>query len=522
MGTIGESQMRRRGHFTQTGAGLPQGEMPPDQYAVVDDFTRGYSTERVAEVTEPGLSPYMMDVEVDKAGRLMRAVGISLTETLVRVPQAMFLHPNLDDAIDVVLISAPHMGVRQLGVTNWYDVALPSSALWVSALHAGTLVFSNNSDETYAREYNSTTIISLGWGPAAALVSFAGRLWAGNTEIGGVRNPIGVKWTGSSGEFDDVSGLGSGFELLLDDSTENDRIVAMKSLGFAMMVIVLRKAIWIGRPTGDEIRPVDFEPRISGVGAINHATVQVTPMGVVMLSDDGVKLFDGNSVQHMSAEIDDELLPLSYLLTTRYSAVYAPQTQIYTLFTDVATFDYSFVRRRWTRRSLIADRAVAIHNPLSFNYTTGNAGWGMSWGSWWGVAPPEGPGASNEVMIYQQGVKLGAPNEAVESYFDEPQTPVWQSPERDAAALNNLASVKRIDIAYKGDGAELLIETPDNDGNYQAYAPATLLPTTTTKTLSIHALRTGLGMGVRVTIVSGFPLIERLGAKVVVRSERHA
>lgn len=519
MGTIGDGFSRRRGHFTRSGAGIQQKELPKDIDIVIDDFTRGYSRERISEATEEGQSPSMLDLEIDRSGRLVRAPGISVTETLVRVPSAMFLHPNLDDAIDVVLIAPPYMGIRQLGSTVWYDVGLPSSADWSSALHAGTLLFTNNTDDVYARETNTNTLVSLGWGETAVVVSFAGRVFAFNTDIGGVRNPLGVKWTGSTGEYDDTTGAGSGFELLLDDSSENDRVVAAKSIGFDMLVIVLRKAIWIGRPTGDENRPVDFMPRIPGIGAVNQATVYATPSGVMLLSDDGVKLFDGNAVKHMSQEIDADLLPLDYGNIRQYSAVYAPQTQIYTLFTGTRTYDYSFVKGRWTRRSLIADRAVAIHNPLAFNYSNGSAGWGNSWGGWWGIAPPSGPGASNEVMLYQKAGMLGAVDPTIITYFGEAQNAYWQSPERIAGKMTMLTTVKEIDIGYVGEGA-ILIEIPDYNGDYTGYAAITLGNTINPRIATAVGNITGIQLGIKISYVSGSPKIEMLGARVAIRSER--
>jgi hypothetical protein len=300
--------------------------------------------------------------------------------------------------------------------------------------------------------------------------------------------------------------------LLLDDTSQNDRIVALRALGFDLMVIVLRKAIWIGRPTNDPFAPVSFEPRIYGVGAVTEPTVRTVLGGVMFLSDAGVKLFDGSTVTHMSSEIDQDILPLAFDSIHDYSAVYNPQDQVYSLFTPNGTFDYEFIYQRWMPRSLVVDRAVAIHNPLSFNFEEGTGGWGMNWGSFWGDAPPAGPGASSDAMIYQKGSDLGSPDPSITTYFGVEQTPVWSSPESEVQQMDDVVSVNRIDLHYTGVG-EVAIETPDEEGDYEAYGSAVLDSDSADRVAKVYAIRSGLGAGVRLRISSGFPQIARIGVE---------
>lgn len=510
MGTIGEDLRRRRDPITRTGQGLQVSKLPDPIYQQFQDFSGGFSVEHAPESTRVNSSPAALDMLVDYRNRLARMPGVAVLENLTHTPQALFVHPNLDNAADEVLVSSPFVGFRQAGVTNWTNANLPGGGEWTSTLHAGNLLFSNNVGDVYVRPLGTNAVTPLGWGEAGALQSFGGRVFAGAANIGGTRNPLGIKWTGASGDYTDFAGPGSGYELLLSDTSENDRIVSMKAIGFQQLVILLRKGIWVGPFTGDANRPADFQPRVVGVGAVNSRCVASVKGGVLFLSDRGVHFFDGNTATHISAAIDSEILPIDFGNIKKYHAVYNSVKQTYTLFTSSGTYVFDLVNTRWLKSSLRADMSAAIYNPLTIDYAL-TAGWGLSWSGYWGTPPAAGTTSLFDDELYVQGSTLGRPDINTTSYFGVAQQVQWTTAEADITRGTDVVRYQMFDFDYDG-GGTLDVQVPNGMGDYISIKNLVLPTSSVRRSIRTNVNRIGLGFGVRLAVLSGNPRIWKFGA----------
>lgn len=213
MTTIGDAEGRRRGPQSRAGVGVQVGKLADSVYVEFKDFSGGYSVEKIPEATQQNRAQHALDMNVDYRGRLVRMDGVAVLENLVYKPDSILVHPNLDNEADVVLIAGPYVGFRRNAQTAWINAGVPAGAGWSGTIHANSLVFSNGVGDVFVRPLGTNAIIPLGWGEARALQSFAGRIFAGAANIGGTNNPLGIKWTGASGEYDDLSGYGAGSTL---------------------------------------------------------------------------------------------------------------------------------------------------------------------------------------------------------------------------------------------------------------------------------------------------------------------
>jgi hypothetical protein len=347
-------------------------------------------------------------------------------------------------------------------------------------------------------------------------------VFAFNCNIGGTQNPLGVKWTGASGLPTDVNGEGSGFELLLQDSTENDHIVAARELGFDLLLVVLRKSLWVGTPSGQTARPVDFRPRVPGTGAVSEPTVRTVEGGVMFLSDNGVKFFDGNAAVHKSGAIDSDLLPIDYVNLQRYSATYNAALQRYILHTPTTTWIYELLYDRWLRSSAVINRSLGIFNPFTQNYSSLAAGWGDTWNGFWGDEPVGGITALFDDILYLKGAQLGGPDSTITTYFGVAQVTIWQSPRADGASIESVIEYDRFDFEYEG-AAVVNIYVPDGAGDLLRLFKSHTLATATARRHSKAYATTvsGLGLGCKLMFSSSVGLkLRRLSARFCPRSER--
>ena len=303
----GESMARRDRRRRVQGYGLEIREMPQNATLPFANFQGGLHLEDEAFSIPENASGDALDVDVVEGGGIEPMAGITTQELLSgHDPREFFAHPNLNGIVELVIVDPPEIGVKVgSNPTVWHSTGLPGGHAWNAAVHGEQLLLTNGSQDVFYRNPGQAGVSPTGWEPGIAVASWAGRTWKLGGQIGGILNPYGIAWGAASGIVTDPFGLGSGQELLLNDTNEGDKGVALQPMGFDMMAILMRKSIWIARRTGDPYRPGDFSPLISGVGAVSAPTVQPVHNGmVVFLSDSGVELFDGNGVTHLSTPID--------------------------------------------------------------------------------------------------------------------------------------------------------------------------------------------------------------------------
>lgn len=496
----------------RVGVGLPVNEMAKDVLRKFDSFRHGLVLADDPESLPDTCTPDALDFQVDDQDRLVRWPGIAQIEDFApHDPKEIFAHPNLDGAVELVFFDSPDIGVKPItGLpTVWTPAGLPTGEAWAVANHGGDLAFSNGVDDVFYRGFGEAGANPLGWDPAVSLASWAGRLWGLGGSIGGVSNPLGIKWTGASGVITDVGGLGSGAELLLADVAEGDRAVALKPMGFDYMAILMRKSIWIARRTGDPYRPANFEPRLTGTGCVAQATAKNGPQGtIIFLSDSGVEIFDGNSTQHLSGAIDAELLPLSYTQIGQYGAVYSPLRDEYKLFTPGGTYVYSFKHQRWLKSSSVVQRAVVLFNPSLVDVSDLPAGWGLYWDGAWGESATVGNVVLGDI-VYLKSSRLGVDDYDLTSFFGAEFVPYWKTPRVDSGDFDALFTTKRVEVFHTADAGQLLLEIHDRDDSYRSYGSAISLVPPLTRT-KIDGLRSGRGLGLKITMLGGLPKIRRL------------
>lgn len=489
--------------------------VPARQHHSYGDFSKGYfSANDHGEVPDGG-TDNALDVEITRKDRLVPVPGIALVETyLAQSPGQMVLHAGLEGVAELVLFAPPFIGVYTEDGTAWEDIGLAASTRPVAHTNFGsTLIFSNGYGAVRARQFGGS-VSTLPDAPVArTYASFAGRVFAGYAEIDGNHEPLGMRWSDADSDYRHWTGLGSGAELLIDDMSQGDHIVAARSMGLDLMAVVLRKSIWLGRRTGLRDRPADFTPRVAGLGAVSERTVKVTRFGLVMLTDEGVALFDGNQLRIVSEAINAELLPLDLNQLAYYHATYNPRTGQYLLFTPAGTWVYDMPKQRWfPKRSLIA-RASSMYAPFIPGPT-----WDELVGTWdeqtqtWEDMRPEETGELYLMVLADaevEGISLGREEPLVTTNFGVPTAPFWEFPYRRGEFLNQLMLIQSVGMTYIG-GGTVGIRVPNIEGDMRTVSdpegytlPATALP----RIRTMHGNVSGLGLGVRLDFLTGRPEI---------------
>lgn len=507
------------------GIGRVVSKLPDPVVRKFADFSKGYNSSVDPKILDKAASPFIQDFAVDAKNRLVRFPGIeSLENVSPRTPEAMFTHGGLDQTTELVFFDAPYMGVKQEDdPTDWYNLGLPTGPAWVACNHGGTLVFTNGFTSIYTRDSLATIITDAAFGPARTLASFAGRVFAGGVTLSGLFEPLGVAWTGADGLPTSWTGPGSGSELLLHDVAEGDWLVALRPIGFDFLAILLRKSVWVGRRTGDPLRPVDFSPRIPGIGCAAERTAKAVNGGVCFLSDSGVKFFDGSGIGHISAPIDGDLLPIDFTQLGLYSAVYSPVTDSYILFTPICTWAYEFQQNRWTRSSLTrVIQAVSLWNPALISSSGLPAGWGIYWSGSWGVEIT----SSNTILsdiVFLKDSEIGKDNDELTSYFGIEQVTEWDSPVDDTDDSDSMFTYNLVKIEYVSDVAatfDLLVR--NLDGSYKALITGGSLPDTGTKKATARFQRnvSGETLDFKFQLKTGFAAISTIHVRGEPRSDK--
>jgi len=519
--TLGD---RLRDFVSSIGIGRAIGPLKPEFKRKFLDFSKGYDVSVSAQLIDKAASPFMQDLDIDHKNRLKRMSGIESIENLSpKTPEAIFTHAGLDLETEFVMFDAPYMGIKTTGVTAWYNVGLPTGPAWVACNHGGTLVFTNGFTSIYVRDSLAIIITDATFGPARTLASFAGRVFAGFVTLGGIAEPLAMAWTGADGLPTNWTGLGSGAEFLLHDVAEGDWIVALRPIGFDFLAILLRKSIWIGRRTGDSFRPVDFAPRIPGLGCVSERTAKAVRGGVTFLSDDGVVFFDGSGAASLSRQIDGDLLPIDFTKLAQYSATYSPITDSYILFTPTCTWIYEFKFNRWTRSSLSrVIQAVSMWNPALISSSGLPAGWGIYWSGSWGVEVVSSNTILSDVVILRDS-EIGKENSEITTYFGVEQVVEWDSPVDETDDAGKLFTYKKIVIDYQSDiAATFNLLVKNYDGTYKTIIAAGTLPATGARKISTRFTRnvTGDSLDFKFILLTGFTCISSIRVSGEPREER--
>ena len=500
-----------------------------------NDFSRGLNVSVPADRVPDGFVSAVRDFSINEQSQLVRVPGVVLEESFAaaaRVPKELFVLGNPATGLaELVFIDGAFLGIRGPlgGATVWTNAGLPAGFEWATCVHGDELILTNGAGSTFKKQPLATAVIALGHGPARAVMSFAGRVFSGGAVDGGTYIPMGITWTGSSSLPNDL-GPGSGFEELLDDTSNGDMIVAMRSLNFDTAAILTRNAVWLARRTGDANRPADFAPVVGGFGALTNATVVRVPGGIAYLSQRDVIVFDGNTPQSISLQINSALFPINTSKLAEYSLNYVESRHVLQVATPIALYEYSFTYQRWLCNSLQVRRIVNLGTDFvsmsgtMLGSSSNVGGWGNSWGLAWGIKRPGGGGGDGstartlDTTIFLQANRIGRESVAASTFFGIPIVPVVDTQLQQAQSLDTVTGIKRFIIQYSGEGGLVQISVPNYSGDWQVVRTVLLPAATTPRTRSFISRVTGTLLGLRVSLLSGSVAIGRLQAEVEMRS----
>lgn len=498
----------------------PEADLLPLKF---HDFSLGHYSGAKQTETPPNSARDSLDIWVTRKNNLRRAPGTSLTEAMgAHAVKQIVLQPGLDYTSELVFFAGTEVGVKRDLGTVWTNPGMPIGNRFATALYGDILLATNGRDRVWYRNPRDATMTkSLLLPNCVTMAVIAGRLFMGGAEIAGNFQPMGVAWTGSE-NFDDMDILnGSGDEVLITSNAPvNNRIVAMRPIGYDILAILCRSSIWIGRITGDPDRPLDFQERVPGSGCVAEATAQVVHGGVIYLSDEGVQLFDGNDAVNIGDGVNSDILPIDMANLDNYHSMYNPLKKWYHLFTPTATFIFDVLRKRWYKRGLIAKSAAMF--AAQFHETTWAemvGTWGAQVKTWSEFSPKE----ASAVDTYFIGTRVGVLNlekedPASTNYFGVVQNPYWQSyTDEEQLDSNKLYTVKAARAEFLGAGVvEFLIDNNVSLGQMNFPVNAVF------DVGQMKTNATGRAVMVKIRIVSGDPEIASFEIDVVARSNRRA
>jgi hypothetical protein len=503
---------------------------PPQQLAtlepeeiVYDSFAQGIVLADSPDDVKPGCAVYAIDMEVTRADRLIRGPGVTLLEDAT--PRSLlytFEQASLDYTTELVTIDPPWLGYKGPLAYTWVNLGIGATGNfgWTARNIAGTLLFSNGFDKTYTRAPLAAVVTDRSAQVVARTFALAfGRTFAGGymTSPGLGFQALGLRWASSTDPIADWTGTNSGFELLLADQSDADRIVALHTIGWDVLGILCRKSLWVGVPTGVARRPADFRTRFQGSGCASRDTVESTPQGVTFLSDEGVASFNVNQFEIISGAINAELLPIDYLQLSRYKSAYQAVGQRYILCTPSCTWVYEFpipaVGRpgRWFKRSGIFDGAV------TWAEQSGVVSWDQVVGSWdsqtltWDQMVQNQSDVPSRLYLIS-GTKLGREDYASFTNFGTPLTPVWRTPQQARRRTTGQITTTGFEIVYSSTSeSQIHLRVASYDGLFTKTLTKTL-PSTGGAVVRkmLWANLTGMGLQAQIEIASGSPEIARL------------
>lgn len=484
-------------------------------------FNGGLNYTDAKQDTDPQFTQDAVNVEISDIGGLKRSAGHFLLETFTggRSGKAMLVHPSLDFTAELILIDGAFMGVKGTGATTWTNQSLPVAPSWVGIANGEDLLITNGVNGIYKKAYGVASTSLIVDSPAGVtLANFAGRVWVGGPTTGAVYQAMGVYWSGASGLSTDWLGLGSGAELLISNNVVDDRVVAMRPISFDLMVILCQRTVWVATRTGDPYRPAEFQMRAQGVGCVTESTAQVTPAGVIFLSSDGVKVFDGNQVSPVSLQIDEVLLPLMSESIAAYSSAYQASRGRYWLFTPTETFSFDVQTARWLRYSFVANKAVTFSEQFSgLSWDEASDTWIAILGTWDDIAP----GAGSESLILLDATKLHSQSETSNQYMNGITIVAeYELLQKDSGPVSSLFTTDRLFLRKIGSDPSFEIHLPDNQGVFALHTTKVLPHSSGQDALELGMYYTGKGAGALLKWTEPGLEVSHFALRGVVRSKR--
>lgn len=512
-----------QGHVPPEQLGIPT---PEDQPVVFDDFSQGYNVMVSAEQVPKGASPYTIDMEVTARNRLKRAPGTTPVETFVtRTPEQIGLHYSLDDRAELVFFDPPYFGFKGTGNTIWIDAGLPGGRRYGWTVYGDVLVFSNGTSKVFSRRPGEAAVAVLDGAPVArTYASFAARVFGGGAVIDGRYEPMGIAWNPPSTSLVDWIDGGGGAELLISDVSAGDAILKLVPMNLDFMAVVCKESIWVGRVTRVAARPADFTSRVPRIGAVNADTVQLTARGVIFLSRDGVRLFDGNTAPIISSQINGHLLPVDLTQLANYNSAYDPVKHRYYLFTPTTTWVYDLVFQRWYRRSMLAlggSPFAEQQDAVRWSELVGT--WADQGENIWADFSPSQSPVVDMVFLGDtvDGRVIAEQDSASAQHFGVPFTPIWELPSQQGMSLTEQFTTKLCAVQYAGSGL-LDLYLWDVDGQPDRVVLTDLpAPIAETRVSVAEFLHTGKGIGGRIQFGSGDLELEKLILMVEQQSRRN-
>lgn len=491
---FGKPGLRREGYSS----GIPLGEVTPAEPVRWGPF-RGLNLSVPPENLEASDSADALDMEVDLASRLVKAPGITALEALAHVPTAVAGHPKLNQTTDLILFAPPFIGVKTTGPVVWTDIGLDARKI-AHTLYADTLLFTDQR-RVWSRDVNGVISQEPGVPPSHSMTVFGGRLVMGYTLVNGNMEALANSWSGAAGNFRDY-GIGSGTEFMLSEQVVGDYHVAHRVINLDFLASLNRRSIWIARLTGSSNVPFRWEVRLRGVGCVSAETAWSTDEGVLFLSDDGVRLFNGNSAPIISESINSALLPLVND-GVDYGAFYDSTSKRYVLFTPTESWVLDLPRKRWFRWSTVLKAGASFPTQQAQETWATTAGtWDSDVGTWADLVAKEGA----DRVLFLKDDELGVQDGSVMTAFGVPFTPRWDLPLKLGVPPDTLFSHEETQVVYEGSGVAE-IRLPDNAGQYTNALACDL---TGQSPRVCTAVSTGLGVGASVRILSGNPRIRSI------------
>lgn len=486
---------------------------PPDEDILTSSFAGGMVTSMSAEAIPANASPLMVDFEVTRGDRLVRAPGTVEVEVLDHAPTAMLVHSNLDASSELILFAAPFVGRKSADsiLTSWENEGILPGGHWVGTNYAGSYIFTNAREVVYSREPHDQRIRATTVPVGRTLAAWNGRLWVGNAIIGGNFLPMGIIWSSAVGGFEDFTGLGTGFEELIYDFAADDGIVALRPMSLDFMAILCKKSLWIATRTSDVNEPGNITPVEPGIGCISESTARLVYGGVEYLSDVGVQIFDGQKSNSVSEQINTELLPIDKTRIDQYWGHYDALHRRYILGTPNGTWVHDISFNRWYKRSLQASAGVNFPSEVAIKT------WADEVGTWadatddWADYDPQG---STDRTVFVSGAKLHAEDYTSDEYFDAPFMPTWRSKAVLASRIGQQIVMKGLQCRYKGSG-EITVRVQDSDGDFVDYFTRRLPDTGgRLQDATYVSQQAGLRGAIEIQLLNGFVELDMVGMTV--------
>lgn len=495
-------------------------QITPEQLAamkpvplVYGSFTGGLNTSDSPEDVELNQAIYAIDMDVDRSDSLVPAPGfLTFYQGINTGAPYAFQQAGLDGSAELVLINGLAGGP---GSNSWQYVhggvlhgpytGLNNTLHWTALSVAGTLLISDGSSQTVTRALGATTLTDITATQIIAATGFAlqfGRVFGvGVTPLAGSYQALGISWNGSSGDPADWTGLGSGSQLLIGAEQEADFCLAAAPLGFDLLIIVNRRSVWAGYPTGQANNPADLRPLAFGVGTPFKNTVAATPRGVIFLSDEGVMLATQSGIECISQEINATLLPLN-LATGQvepYVAMFSPYRNRYVLKTPTGIFIYtmpvlateystgSSSAGRWTQRSALVDWVVEWTDTTLL---------GQAASTLWAL--------KNSFPNTLVGIEAFAGN-ATPSYFGTAYTPTWRTPSPLKGVISEQYTTVGFELEYfSTQQVTIKLQLANSAGQPVGSSTTKVLPSTggLLSRVKIYNLTAGLGTSLQIQYTS--------------------